>query len=52
MFQPKNAMCNWCGMGIILIGTIGYGSDIRLCKAETVLVPWKGYSWFPAQAKL
>ena len=31
-------------MGIILIGLIGYGIDILMRKAETVLVPWKGRS--------
>jgi len=31
-------------MGIILIGIIGYGIDILMRKAETVLVPWKGKS--------
>ncbi len=31
-------------MGIILIGIIGYGIDILMRKAETILVPWKGQS--------
>lgn len=29
-------------MGIILIGTIGYGIDILMRQAERLLVPWKG----------
>ncbi len=29
-------------MGIILIGTIGYGIDIVMRRAETWLIPWKG----------
>ncbi|WP_409197353.1 ABC transporter permease [Jannaschia sp. W003] len=31
-------------MGIILIGVIGFGIDILMRKAESVLVPWKGRS--------
>lgn len=31
-------------MGIILIGIIGYGIDILMRRAETILVPWKGRS--------
>lgn len=29
-------------MGIILIGTIGYGIDILMRRAENWLIPWKG----------
>jgi taurine-pyruvate aminotransferase len=29
-------------MGIILIGVIGFGIDILMRKAESLLVPWKG----------
>lgn len=29
-------------MGIVLIGIIGYGIDILMRRAETMLVPWKG----------
>jgi taurine transport system permease protein len=31
-------------MGIILIGVIGFGIDILMRKAESLLVPWKGRS--------
>jgi taurine transport system permease protein len=31
-------------MGIVLIGIIGYGIDILMRRAETILVPWKGRS--------
>ncbi|MGB3408614.1 MAG: ABC transporter permease [Jannaschia sp.] len=31
-------------MGIILIGIIGFGIDILMRKAESILVPWKGRS--------
>lgn len=31
-------------MGIILIGVIGFGIDVLMRKAESILVPWKGRS--------
>jgi taurine transport system permease protein len=31
-------------MGIILIGVIGFGIDMLMRRAETILVPWKGRS--------
>jgi taurine transport system permease protein len=35
-------------MGIVLIGIIGYGIDILMRRAETILVPWKGRSYAPS----
>ncbi|MQQ09061.1 ABC transporter permease subunit [Epibacterium sp. SM1979] len=31
-------------MGIVIIGLIGFGIDILMRRAETILVPWKGRS--------